>query len=197
MRTAVLFGRACCLRQGLRFALRATPKGAQRPFSASSFRSSVPRISQFLPIRRRGLVFLAGATLSPLAFVDLSEKHDDANGKTTEELMLDASREELKEQVPRRLQKSKKFRRKIYFFIDRFIWEPICTGFRFLHLVIIFVPVLASAPIIWMGPRQPEHDNERTGALLWYKYLVWSMECAGASFIKVRYNNAIGKSAWN
>jgi aarF domain-containing kinase len=100
--------------------------------------------------------------------------------------MLEASRKELKEQVPKALRHSKKFRRGLYFFVDVYIVEPICTGLRFLHLAFIFVPVLATIPVIWLGRRQPDRDNERSGTLWWYGFLVHSMERAGAAFIKVR-----------
>lgn len=124
------------------------------------------------------------AALSPLAFVSLSQD-DSENGKTHEEAMLEASRNELKEHVPKALQGSRKVRRGIYFFIDMYIIEPIATGLRFLHLVVIFVPVLVTIPSIWFGKRQPGHDNERSGTLWWYGFLVRSMESAGATFIKL------------
>ena len=102
-----------------------------------------------------------------------------------------ASRAELKEQVPKALRNSKKVRRGIYFFVDAYIIEPIFTGLRFLHLAFIFVPVLVTIPVIWLGKRQPDRDNERTGTLWWYGFLVRSMERAGAAFIKVRRRRCI------
>jgi len=125
------------------------------------------------------------ATLSSLAFVALSEKEQSNGGKTHEEAMLEASRAELEQQVPRAIQHSKKVRRGIYFFIDLYIFEPIATGLRFLHLVIIFVPVLLTVPMIWVGGRIQDRDNEKWGTLWWYGFLVRSMERAGAAFIKV------------
>lgn len=100
--------------------------------------------------------------------------------------MLEVSRKELEQQVPKVLENSTKYRRGIYFFIEDYIIEPIATGFRFLHLVIIFVPVIITIPAIWLGARQPNRDNERSGTLWWYSYLVLSMERAGAAFIKVQ-----------
>lgn len=96
-----------------------------------------------------------------------------------------ASRKELNEQVPKAIQNSKKYRRGIYFFVDMYIFEPIMTGLRFLHLAFIFIPVIVTIPAIWLGQRQPDRDNERSGTLWWYKFLVRSMERAGAAFIKV------------
>jgi aarF domain-containing kinase len=101
--------------------------------------------------------------------------------------MLEASRKELDEQVPKAIQSSTKYRRGIYFFIEDYIIEPIATGFRFLHLVIIFVPVIVTIPAIWLGQRRADKDNERSGTLWWYGFLVSSMERAGAAFIKVRH----------
>jgi aarF domain-containing kinase len=117
--------------------------------------------------------------------VALSSDEAENGGKTHEEAMLEASRKELDEQVPKVIRNSKKYRRGIYFFIDNYIVEPICTGLRFLHLVFIFVPVIVTIPVIWLGKRQPDRDNERSGSLWWYGFLVSSMERAGAAFIKV------------
>lgn len=99
--------------------------------------------------------------------------------------MLEISRQELAEQVPERLKHSKKFRRSVWRFLDTYIVEPIATGIRFLHLVVIFVPVIVTIPAIWFGARQHERDDERSGTLWWYGFLVASMERAGAAFIKL------------
>ena len=99
--------------------------------------------------------------------------------------MLEASREEIDNDLPSPIANSNHVRRKIYYYIDTYIWEPLCTGLRFCHLVIIFVPVIVSVPAVWIGRRNPDRDNERSGALWWYGLLVRSMEGAGAAFIKV------------
>lgn len=69
--------------------------------------------------------------------------------------------------------------------LDLFIWEPLCTGLRFLQLSCIFVPVIVTVPVLWIGQRQPDRDNERSGALWWYGLLVRGMELAGPTFIKL------------
>ncbi|KAL0264190.1 hypothetical protein SLS55_000136 [Diplodia seriata] len=56
--------------------------------------------------------------------------------------MLEASRAELRSQVPKVIENSKGFRKGIYFFFENYVWEPLATGLRFVHLVIIFVPVM-------------------------------------------------------
>lgn len=126
--------------------------------------------------------------LSPAAFVQIADDEDDENdhdGKTHEEQMLEMSMKELQDYVPERLRGSRKWRRAIWRFFDHWVVEPIATGLRFLHLVVIFVPVLATVPVIWLGGRVAERDNERSGTLWWYGFLVWSMEQAGAAFIKL------------
>lgn len=130
----------------------------------------------------------AGAALTPLGLIALGHSDDNnTNGEdiTHEEAMLRASRAELKSQVPKALQGSKKVRRGIYFFVEEYIVEPIATGLRFLWLVLLFGPVIVSVPVIWLGRRVEERDGERVGALWWYGFLVRSMERAGAAFIKV------------
>jgi hypothetical protein len=147
--------------------------------------------------RRRLLLASSGALLVPGAIlvngnnliVDSTEdgenEDEDDDGKTGEERMLAESRRELANQVPALLANSKIWRRRIYFLFDMYLWEPVCTALRFFHLLAIFTPLVLAVPAVWVGRRIPERDNERTGTLWWYRFLVWSMEKAGASFIKV------------
>ncbi|KAK6858171.1 ABC1 family protein [Apiospora arundinis] len=44
--------------------------------------------------------------------------------------------------------------------------------------------VILAVPAIWVGTRQPDHDNERSGTLWWYGFLVQAMEWSGPAFIK-------------
>jgi len=99
--------------------------------------------------------------------------------------MLEASRQEIKKQVKDDVRGWRRFRDWIIFVVDLYIWEPLCTGLRFLHLVVIFVPVFACVPAIWVGTRVKNRNMERTGTLWWYWFLVKSMERAGPAFIKV------------
>ncbi|EMC92713.1 hypothetical protein BAUCODRAFT_259486 [Baudoinia panamericana UAMH 10762] len=191
MRSTLLLGRICwrCAselpRQQITRNLQQTLRsGAQRRNISilhhvrQGFRRPPPPI-------RGGTVLLAAA-LSPAVFVSIAEDEgSDRHGKTHEEQMLELSRQELEERVPDRLKHSRKWRRALWKFLDGWIVEPIATGFRFLHLVVIFVPVLVTIPLIWFGPRQADRDNERSGTLWWYGFLVSSMERAGAAFIKL------------
>jgi aarF domain-containing kinase len=184
MRTAFLFGRQC-FRPGLP---KLTTRAFTRPTNASRFRRhfATPEFKSRTLLWSGAVTGAAGgAILSPLAFVEVANDKSGDGEKTHEEAMLEASRKELDEQVPHVLRNSSKYRRGIYFFIEDYIIEPIATGFRFLHLIIIFVPVIVTIPAIWLGARQPDRDNERSGTLWWYGFLVGSMERAGAAFIKV------------
>lgn len=80
----------------------------------------------------------------------------------------------------------------------KYIIDPIATGFRFFHLLVLFGPVILSFPAVIFGPYvsydvQAELlDNaaetkfkERYGAIVWFRYLTWTIEQAGPSFIKV------------
>ena len=184
MRTVLLFSRLYIRPQCTNIS-RGAPSIRQRIFTSTrqyrTFRPPKPP-----PGVRR--VLFAGATLGPAAFVTLSENGDNGDGKTGEQQMLEASRKELEEHVPKRLRNSKRVRKGIYFFVEDWIIEPIATGIRFLHLFIIFVPVILTVPVVWIGKRQKDKSNERSGTLWWYWYLVWSMERAGAAFIKVRWH---------
>lgn len=105
--------------------------------------------------------------------------------KSGEIQMLEASRAETQETALESLQSLSKTGRKLYIFFYRYIYGPVLTGIRFIHLVFIFVPVFATVPVIWFGSRVKGQDDERAGTLWWYKFLMRSMERAGPAFIKV------------
>jgi len=180
----LLLGRRC-LRQGLQQSTPFIARASTRPFvSAARRQFATPRFGG-KTVLWSGAAAAGGAALSPLAFVEIGHDKSGNGEKTHEEAMLEVSRKELAEQVPKSIEGSKKYRRGIYFFVEDYIIEPIATGLRFLHLVIIFVPVIVTIPAIWIGARRRDRDNERSGTLWWYGFLVGSMERAGAAFIKV------------
>ncbi|KND90629.1 ABC1 family protein, mitochondrial [Tolypocladium ophioglossoides CBS 100239] len=125
------------------------------------------------------------AALGAAAFLELSQKDNSGTEQTGEHRMLELSREEIKKKVPDYDHGLSRLAHKVVLFLDLYIWEPIWTGVRFLQLVVIFVPVIASVPAIWFGGRRPDRDNERSGTLWWYKFLVKAMEWAGPAFIKL------------
>lgn len=136
--------------------------------------------------RRIALRASAGiAALSTGAFIELSNKDNSGTEETGEHRMLALSRQEIRKSVPDDEHGIFRAAHKVILLLDLYIWEPICTGLRFLHLAVIFVPVLVTVPIIWVGGRQPDRDNERAGTLWWYEFLVQAMELAGPAFIKL------------
>ncbi|KAH8158680.1 hypothetical protein CIB48_g9565 [Xylaria polymorpha] len=153
----------------------------------STFRHGLGRTTPGRKYRAKGTVLTAAVNgvLGTAAFVKLSEKDNGGTEHTAEERMLQASREELAKTVDDDKEGPSRLVQKISIFVDVYIWEPLCTGARFCHLVVIFVPVILSVPAIWIGRRQPGHNNERSGTLWWYNFLVWSMEAAGPAFIKL------------
>ncbi|KAI9746676.1 MAG: hypothetical protein M1818_000390 [Claussenomyces sp. TS43310] len=184
MRSILTFGRLC-LRQSKPRALPGT--------QCRAFRTGLKRFDHASWTGRRtqgpkggsGLLWAAAATLSPVAFVQLSEKDNEGTQQTAEGRMLEASREEIAKTLKDDDRGLSRLRHSVVLFLDVYIWEPICTGLRFLHLVCIFVPVLVTVPVIWIGTRDPKRDNERRGTLWWYWFLVRSMERSGATFIKL------------
>lgn len=66
------------------------------------------------------------------------------------------------------------------------VWESILTARRFVHLFILFFPVILSSPILLVGSPEKRLKGERWGALWWYDFLVVQMERAGPTFVKVR-----------
>lgn len=177
MRTAFAFGRFCLRQQN------------QRAFSVLRYGKRFTSVFRYSGLRNHRRIYpgprqTLWALLTPAAFVQLSEE-DNGDGKTPEKHMLEASRAEIEKHVPDSVHGVSRVYRLCYLFVDTCIFEPIATGFRFLHLVLIFVPVIVALPALWLGRRRKERDNERTGTLWWYGFLVHSMERAGPAFIKV------------
>lgn len=182
MRTALHLGRTC-LRQQPSVILRCVAR-RETTRSLSTRCNTAWRSFGKAPERASGSPVLLFSALSPAAFVALSEE-DDADGKTPEQHMLEASRAEISKAIPENVHGLKKAFRAIVLAFDIYLFEPIATALRFLHLVIIFVPVIGTMPLVFIGPRQKDHDNERSGTLWWYWFLVKSMESAGPAFIKL------------
>ena len=176
-----VFGRPFC-RRCVPNLLRAIPRHRQY-FSQSTQKYRLKDSRQRLR-RPTTVLLLAAASLSPAAFVQISEQ-DNRDGQTAEQHMLEISREEIRKKVPEGAHGLNRAFRSIIFVLGKYIYEPIATSFRFLHLVVIFVPVIFTIPVIWFGRRQKDRDNERSGTLWWYGFLVLSMERAGPAFIKV------------
>ncbi|KAM6498533.1 hypothetical protein JOM56_006481 [Amanita muscaria] len=75
-------------------------------------------------------------------------------------------------------------RRIVVFFRNR-IWEPILTAKRFVHLLILFMPVIISSPMLLVGKPEMRLKGDRWGAVWWYGLLVKQMAAAGPTFIKL------------
>ena len=168
------------------------PTVGSRYFSGNLFtsrdrtRSSSRRFFQ-QPRQTQLLIALSAAASIPIIQRKAKEDEDDIE-LTLEQSLLDTSEEERRVQAYG-INKDRSIFYRAFRYIKitliRYIFEPIATGLRFIQLVFIFIPVLATIPVIFIGPRVAEFDNERTGTLWWYKFLVRQMERAGATFIKV------------
>ncbi|KAG0746351.1 hypothetical protein G6F57_005853 [Rhizopus arrhizus] len=73
---------------------------------------------------------------------------------------------------------------RIFKLIDAWIFEPLLTLRRLAHILILFVPVAITAPIVYFG-KYDIIENERSGTLLWFDFLSKQMERAGPTFIKL------------
>jgi aarF domain-containing kinase len=170
MRAAGLFGRFC-LKRGLPRLPRQT--------------ISWPRHAKSTPRRAPLIAGVLMTTLGPAAFLKLAEEND-GKDKTAEMQMLEVSREEVRKTVSPDAQGVSKLCQTLWVYFYYYVYDPIATGFRFVHLAIIFIPVVVTVPAIWIGRRVREHDGARSGTLWWYRFLVKAMERAGPAFIKVR-----------
>jgi aarF domain-containing kinase len=184
MRTAGLFGRLCFRRGATRLP---PPRSLPRLFSSSNERQWHREFHRWTRSQRKGPIVgtvVFAAALSPAAFLDLAGENGDQ--KTGEMRMLEASRNEIEKKASENVGGLTRITQEIYVFLFSYIYEPIATGVRFFHLAIIFLPVLATVPVIWCGRRNPNRNGERSGTLWWFDFLVCSMERAGPAFIKVR-----------
>ncbi|KAK8036248.1 ABC1 family protein [Apiospora rasikravindrae] len=191
MRTVYLLGRLCVRRTTAQIA----PK-LPRCFPPRSQQSTLSAFKQFSSSSRsrarssHSTVLLAaaqGTLLGTAAFVKLSEKDNEPGDEdqTSEGRMLEVSRNEIEKKKDDTNHGFTKLRHNLVYYVDVYLWEPLCTGVRFLQLVAIFVPVIIAVPAIWVGSRQPDRDNERSGTLWWYEFLVQAMEWSGPAFIKL------------
>jgi aarF domain-containing kinase len=149
-----------------RFSFRRIPRA--RFILGSSAAASIPLVSQTLK--------------------DNAKEETEGDELTLEQHLLDTSEEERKDQtygVRKDRSIFYRFFRHLKTAFLRYIFEPIATGLRFVQLVVIFVPVFATIPLVYIGSRDPEQDNERSGTIWWYSFLVKQMERAGPTFIKV------------
>ncbi|KAJ8126077.1 hypothetical protein O1611_g7562 [Lasiodiplodia mahajangana] len=187
MRSLHFLARFCARQIVPRVPTRSAAANLRRP--CTTFRYGFLRTTPSRPFRAKNTALTASVTgaavLGTATFIKLSEKGDGSTEQTSEELMLQASRAELAKTVDGDKAVVARWAQKIIIAWDVYIWEPLCTGVRLCQLVIIFVPVILSVPAIWIGHRQPKHNNERSGTLWWYNFLVWGMETAGPAFIKL------------
>jgi len=167
----------------------------RRPFTCQNDTvTSSPRFSFRHKTPYRFLIGVTSAVTIPIVAQSLEgdarqEQEDDL---TLEQHLLDTSEEERQDQTYGVNKEQSIFYRccrRIKIVFLRYIYEPIATGLRFIQLVFIFVPVFVTIPVVYIGARDPERDNERRGTLWWYSFLVRQMERAGATFIKVIHCN--------
>ncbi|KAH0838002.1 hypothetical protein J3R83DRAFT_6241 [Lanmaoa asiatica] len=69
--------------------------------------------------------------------------------------------------------------------LQDYIWEPILTARRFIHLFYLFVPVIITMPMLLVGSPDKQLQGDRWGAVWWYDFLVKRMRAAGPTFIKL------------
>ncbi|KAE8374307.1 hypothetical protein BDV26DRAFT_270248 [Aspergillus bertholletiae] len=182
MRTAVLFGRFCSSRGGTQQLLSRFILPVRWRFGRSpSWRQGFGRRSQ-RRMHMPGMLLLS--SLTPGAFLKLAEEGDGSE-KTGEMQMLEASRQEIQKSVTQDTRGLSRLRQSIFVVWYSYIYDPIATGLRFAHLVIIFLPVILTVPAVWFGKHLKTRKDVRSGTLWWYSFLVRSMERAGPAFIKL------------
>ncbi|KAB8070037.1 hypothetical protein BDV29DRAFT_181577 [Aspergillus leporis] len=181
MRTAVLFGRFCLSRGGTPQLLSRFISESRLDFSRRPWRQRFGGRSQ-RRIHVPGTLLLS--SLTPGAFLKLAEESD-GNEKTGEMQMLEVSRREIRKSVAGDARGISRLGQSLFVFWYYYIYDPIATGFRFVHLVAVFLPLILTVPLVWFGKRIKDRKGARSGTLWWYRFLVRSMERAGPAFIKL------------
>jgi len=157
------------------------------------FRRGIPRIPRHritswqppkqTPWRGRVISGLVMTALAPSAFLKLAEA--DHPEKTGEMQMLEASRDEIRKAVSPDAQGLSRVWQSLSVTFYYYVYDPIATGLRFLHLFVIFMPVVVTVPAIWFGRAVESKNGAQSGTIWWYRFLVKAMERAGPAFIKV------------
>ncbi|GJE85832.1 ADCK2-like domain-containing protein [Phanerochaete sordida] len=70
-------------------------------------------------------------------------------------------------------------------FFRECVWEPVLTARRLAYLLILFVPVLLTSPMLLVGNPERELGGDRWGAVWWYEFLTAQMQRAGPTFVKL------------
>lgn len=160
--------------------------------------------NKWTQLNRTRTLYLGTITLAVVAPLGLSstrsgERRNEQDGpeKTAEQLMLEESDLEREELWVVSKDQPLIFRvfRNIQVFVANWVIEPLAIGFRFIRLVTIFVPVILAVPLCCLGSRIPEKSNERKGIIMWYAFLIKSMENAGPTFIKVGFPSCNSQGA--
>lgn len=76
--------------------------------------------------------------------------------------------------------------------LEDYVIHPVLTIWRFGVLAVIFLPLILTAPAVFIRKRQKDLHDERSGTIWWYSLLVRHMEMAGPTFIKVRWPRSEG-----
>lgn len=142
------------------------------------------RVPRKTPSRGPLLGGMVMAALAPSAFLKLAEdsEHPESTG---EQQMLEASRDEIRISVSPDARGLSRICQTLTVGFYHYVYDPIATGFRFLHLFVIFMPVIVTVPMIWAGRALESNNGAQSGTIWWYRFLVKAMERAGPAFIKL------------
>ena len=139
---------------------------------------------------RSKAIYLSLALLPiTVAYADSSTPDDDSSPKLVHDTVEPEGDDDDDEHLHPSIWK------RIWRWLDAHLIEPLLTARRFLHLALIFIPVIITSPILLLeaggasdgrgGRRKRASDSERATTVWWYGFLVGQMERAGPTFIKV------------
>ena len=184
------------LPKGLRLSLLSCPQSscitrnrwAQHPFK--------PRFNSTLPSRRftfhqKSILFLSLASLGALYLIPRSSPQSLLPSICASPILIPERRtpsfsHDERTMISSPTENRERILTRIMHLLREQIWEPIRTATRFIHLLILFTPVIITTPMLFVGTPDPKLHGDKWGAIWWYGLLVKQMEAAGPTFTKVR-----------
>lgn len=167
---------------------------ARLPSSRRELHHTTPKLFRHTPLAKGiaiGVPLVAGAVLllsptepSPVPNILTSPAVIPCSNGCT------SPKSRLTHQMSSPIEDDKTILRRILDLLRDRIWEPIRTAGRFVHLVVLFAPVILTSPMLLVGRKRGKKRGERRGAIWWYGFLVAQMQRAGPTFIKVSVQDA-------
>ena len=183
------FTAVCLLPKGARFSLLSC-RWSQHPFKPRFNSILNPRPPRQFTFHQKSILFLSLTGLGALYLLPHSSSQSllpliCASPTLIPERRSPSFSQDEETMISSPTEKRERILTRIVHLIREQIWEPIRTATRFIHLLILFTPVIITTPMLLVGTPDLKLHGDKWGAIWWYGLLVKQMEAAGPTFIKV------------